>query len=176
MIYNENDTCYIKLKELAPKVSKGVILEIGSKKGTSAFVMASVAKVPIYCIDMWDLTFVGDTRLPNHLNKHNFDLFCKNLRGLNVTSIKGLSSEIAKVWEKPIGLLFIDGDHSYSGCKADYEGFSKHIVSGGCLVIHDYVPGSKKYYGVELVVNEIRNSGAWSNYGIVGSTFTAIKI
>lgn len=176
MDYNTKDTCYIKLKELASKVTKNVILEIGSKKGASAFTMASVSKVPIYCIDMWDLTLSGDNRPLKHKQLSNQDIFLSNLKGFNVIPIKGLSGEIAKVWEKPIGLLFIDGDHSYEGCKIDYEGFSKYVVSGGFLVIHDYIPKSKKYCGVELVVNEIVSKESWHNFETIGSTFTAIKI
>ena len=37
-------------------------------------------------------------------------------------------------------VLFIDGDHTYLGAKADYLGY-RHLVSpGGLIVLHDIVP------------------------------------
>jgi len=173
MFYNERDSCYIRLKELARQVSKGVILEIGSRRGASAHAMASVTKVPIYCIDLWDLSIPGDKRHGIHTNISNYPDFIKHTKRFDVTPIKGLSSEIAKVWSKPIGLLFIDGEHSYKGCKIDYEGFSKHIVSGGFLVFHDYLPKSKKYKGVEQVVNEVKEQPIWHTWEVVGTTISA---
>lgn len=173
MFYNVEDTCYIKLRELVAKVTEGVILEIGSKKGASAHAMASVASVPVYCIDLWDLTFEGDSRGFRHSNPANLRQFIENTKRLNIIWIKGLSGEIAKVWEKPIGLLFIDGDHSYEGCKTDYEGFAKYIIPGGYLVIHDYIPKSKTFRGVEMVIGEAKDSGLWEDWEVIGRTISA---
>lgn len=36
-------------------------------------------------------------------------------------------------------LVFIDGDHSYAGCRADVERFvPRHVRPGGYFVLHDY--------------------------------------
>jgi len=40
----------------------------------------------------------------------------------------------------PVHLLFIDGDHRYSGVKADLEGWTRLIKPGGMLILHDYAP------------------------------------
>jgi cephalosporin hydroxylase len=147
------------LKELAKQVKSGVILEIGSKHGNSARAMALFAKVPVYAIDMWDLTFLGDDRPKIHL--HDDKLFRRMTAGMNVIPVKGLSAEIAKVWSFPIGLLFIDGDHRYDGCMADYNGFAKHIIPGGYLIFHDYEPG---FPDVVRAVNEIRQLEYWVDW------------
>jgi len=155
------------LSQLAAQVTEGVILEIGSKNGKSARAMAETANVPIYCIDMWDLTFLEkkDSRPKVHKDVSNFDAFTEAVKGLNVIHVKGLSAEIAKAWEKPIGLLFIDGDHSYEGCKADYEGFARHIIPGGYLIFHDY---EDKFPGVQKLVDEIKDG--WIGFTVEGRT------
>jgi predicted O-methyltransferase YrrM len=33
--------------------------------------------------------------------------------------------------------VFIDGDHSYEGLKADWEGWSRLILPGGTIALHD---------------------------------------
>jgi cephalosporin hydroxylase len=39
----------------------------------------------------------------------------------------------------PLDLLFIDGDHSYEGVKADFSNFSPLVSPGGLIVFHDIV-------------------------------------
>jgi cephalosporin hydroxylase len=39
----------------------------------------------------------------------------------------------------PLDLLFIDGDHSYVGVKADFSNFSPLVGTGGLIVFHDIV-------------------------------------
>lgn len=40
-------------------------------------------------------------------------------------------------WEGPIDFLFIDGDHSYEGIRADWEGWSRFVAPGGVVCLHD---------------------------------------
>ena len=48
------------------------------------------------------------------------------------------SSEItARKWATPLGLVFIDGGHSYETASKDYTCWSDHILPGGYLLIHD---------------------------------------
>lgn len=37
-----------------------------------------------------------------------------------------------------VDFLWIDGDHSYKGCKADFENYSSFVKPGGLIGIHDY--------------------------------------
>ena len=39
----------------------------------------------------------------------------------------------------PIEVLFIDGDHSYEGAKADFERWSAFVQPGGHVLFHDAV-------------------------------------
>ena len=38
----------------------------------------------------------------------------------------------------PFHMIFIDGDHSYEGCRADIIDYMAHLVNGGIMAIHDY--------------------------------------
>jgi predicted O-methyltransferase YrrM len=47
----------------------------------------------------------------------------------------------------PLDLLFIDGDHSYQGVKADFVNYSPLVRRGGLIVLHDIVPDFGTRYG-----------------------------
>ena len=43
----------------------------------------------------------------------------------------------ARDWAIPLGLVFIDGGHSYETVAADYQYWHPHLLPGGFLVFHD---------------------------------------
>jgi predicted O-methyltransferase YrrM len=47
----------------------------------------------------------------------------------------------------PLDLLFIDGDHSYEGVKADFANYSSLVRPGGLIVLHDIVPAYATRHG-----------------------------
>jgi predicted O-methyltransferase YrrM len=47
----------------------------------------------------------------------------------------------------PLDLLFIDGDHSYEGVKADFANYSSLVRPGGLIVLHDIVPDYSTRHG-----------------------------
>ena len=65
-------------------------------------------------------------------------------------------------------LAFIDGDHSYEGCKADIERYADGgLRHGGYLVLHDYF-GWYNQHGencspIKRVVDELRASGKYES-------------
>ncbi|MFI1399247.1 class I SAM-dependent methyltransferase [Streptomyces sp. NPDC020681] len=58
----------------------------------------------------------------------------------HVIAVVGRSPQVAKVWGRPVGLVFIDGGHTDEHANADYEGWAPHVAAGGLLVIHDVFP------------------------------------
>jgi MMP 1-O-methyltransferase len=54
-----------------------------------------------------------------------------------VVGVVGYSAAVAAAWATPIAFLFIDGGHSEDIAMADYEGWSRHVVAGGVIAIHD---------------------------------------
>jgi hypothetical protein len=47
------------------------------------------------------------------------------------------SREAAQGWDKPVELLFIDGDHDYEAVREDFELWFPHLINGGTIAIHD---------------------------------------
>ncbi len=82
----------------------------------------------------------------------SYPQFLENIKKVGVADhvvpFKGSSQEAAKDWEGPIRLLFIDGDHSYEGCKRDFWLWAPFVVPGGIIAIHDvgYFDGSTQFY------------------------------
>jgi hypothetical protein len=114
------------------------IVEIGSFKGRSTCSLAFGClgrKKRVYAVDSFD---------GNAWDFHErgfFEEFWNNIErcGLSgyVKPVAGLSSEVAKAWDKPIHFLFIDGSHRYEDVLADFTGFFPHVVPGGIVACHD---------------------------------------
>ncbi|MFL6117731.1 MAG: class I SAM-dependent methyltransferase [Catenulispora sp.] len=57
-----------------------------------------------------------------------------------VIAVVGRSPAVARLWNTPLGLVFIDGGHTDDHARADYEGWARHVAPDGLLVIHDVFP------------------------------------
>ena len=51
--------------------------------------------------------------------------------------------------DRPLDLLFIDGDHSYEGVKRDWEMYSPLVQCGGLVAFHDIVPDHRTRFGLK---------------------------
>ncbi|MFJ1599727.1 class I SAM-dependent methyltransferase [Streptomyces sp. NPDC088261] len=58
----------------------------------------------------------------------------------HVIAVVGRSPQVAAVWGRPLGLVFVDGGHTDAHANGDYEGWAPHLAEGGLLVIHDVFP------------------------------------
>jgi MMP 1-O-methyltransferase len=58
----------------------------------------------------------------------------------DVVVIVARSQQLARVWQSPLGLLFIDGGHTDEQAQADYQGWARHVAKNGALAIHDVFP------------------------------------
>ncbi|MFW5925656.1 MAG: class I SAM-dependent methyltransferase [Myxococcota bacterium] len=50
------------------------------------------------------------------------------------------SRTAARLWNEPLGMVFIDGGHSLASARTDYEGWAPKVAPGGILAIHDLFP------------------------------------
>ena len=57
-----------------------------------------------------------------------------------VIAVVGASTTVARHWATPLSLLFIDGGHGDKPAHDDYDGWVRHVMPGGLLVIHDVFP------------------------------------
>lgn len=47
------------------------------------------------------------------------------------------STTVAQVWSQPVGLLFIDGDHSFDAVCADYAAWRAHLSAKAHIIFDD---------------------------------------
>ncbi len=140
----------LKLYELA-SLKSGIFVEIGSYLGaSSSFIALAISEkrenATLYCIDTWqnDAMSAGkkDTYEAFQQNTLRFERF--------ITPLCGNSVDVAKVFDKKIDFLFIDGDHSYEGVKADWNSWSPKLNKGAIVVFHD----TSWAKGVQKVIEE----------------------
>ena len=136
---------------LVPEVMKlkygDVYLEVGVDKGKSLSIARMVNK---------DCTVVG-VDLGENPNVPNTDF------------LQGDSVEMAKQYNytSHISVLFIDGDHSYQGCKRDIEAWYPLMKEGGVILFHDCDETSP---GVQWAVAEFVSTHKLSEYKIFKRT------
>ena len=153
----------------------GSIVEIGSFKGKSTVMLAKVAAHygldPIVAIDPHNF---NSSELKAHRvapDASSYEEFLNTLRVAGVSDMvevhRAYSNDIASDWSRPIRFLWIDGDHSYQGAKADFDGFSRHIVPEGIVAFHDALhefPGP-----IRVFVEDVLRSDAFGAAGFVHS-------
>ena len=132
-----------------------MIVEIGSYLGASAAAMGAGLRAVrndvarIYCVDTW----CNDAMSEGF--RDTFEQFSRNTAayvGLLVP-MRGRSADVAhSIAEKVsrIDLLFIDGDHSYEGCREDWLAYRQMLGPGARVAFHDVGWAA----GVQRVVNE----------------------
>jgi predicted O-methyltransferase YrrM len=88
----------------------------------------------------------------------------------NVVPMVTRSAVAAKNWATPLGLVFIDGGHSYQTALSDYRCWSPHLVPGGLLIFHDIYPDPAKGGQAPLeVYNLALKSGDYEEIPMVNS-------
>jgi predicted O-methyltransferase YrrM len=146
------------LFELAGAVPAGRdIVEIGSYLGRStAYLGLGLAfECHVHAVDPFENGFL---QLKHGQRYDTFDQFRRNMHmvGLDETVVPhaGDSTKVAHHYDgKPIGLLFIDGDHSEDGVVADAVAWKPHLASG-CLVAFDDIEWTGVSAGLRRLVQE----------------------
>jgi predicted O-methyltransferase YrrM len=76
------------------------------------------------------------------------------------------SHEVSCDWHEAIDFLLIDGDHSPTGAKRDWDDWSRHVRLGGIIAMHDALATPegriKPTDGPALVVAEATASPTWN--------------
>jgi len=120
----------------------GAIVEIGSWKGKSTICLArgSIAghKTKINAID-------PHTGSPEHSREFGvvwtFDEFRRNIEKAGVSEMINphvdYADAVAKKFDEPVELIFIDGIHEYEGVKIDFDDWFPKVINHGVMAFHD---------------------------------------
>lgn len=85
----------------------------------------------------------------------------------NVEVRRAFSRDVAAGWIRPIRLLWIDGDHSYRGCKEDFDLFSPYLSEGAVIALHDSL---NAFEGpIRVFVEDVLRSDRFGPSGFVHS-------
>lgn len=142
----------LALHEIAMQVPPDLgILEIGTHLGATLNCLGAATekvKNKLFAVDTWN-----NETMPDGV-KDTFDEFLKNCKHL-MKRLKIIRIDSKKLDTQliphPIGLIFIDGDHSYEGFQKDFEFALKKIVPGGVIACHDFC---QNHPGVTRVISE----------------------
>lgn len=112
-----------------------VIVEIGCFEGATANALGRATSGEVYTIDTFPRgrSGVAVSQWIAHLGS----LRGRLRGGAPVTIIRGRSEDVARRFERPIDLLFIDADHSYKGVRRDWETWAPKVRPGGVIALHD---------------------------------------
>ncbi|MGA8042293.1 MAG: class I SAM-dependent methyltransferase, partial [Terracidiphilus sp.] len=101
----------------------------------------------------------------------SYDEFMRHLYQGGVAGLvevhRAYSSDVAATWNRPIGFLWIDGDHSYQGAKSDFDSFSRHLLPGSLVAFHDAL---HEFAGpIRVFVEDVLRSDRFGAGGFVRS-------
>lgn len=127
---------YAFITELVRNASQGSVhyLEIGTQNGGSAEAAFNSGRVSLaVLVDTWGGEYGGsDRRSPAHVIER---LGTERMR--NTLILSGRSDVIVPLLEHRFDVIFVDGDHSASGCLTDMENCRPKLAQGGCMVVDD---------------------------------------
>lgn len=122
----------------------GAVVEIGSWKGKSTIWLAkgcqAVNGEKLYAVDPH--RGGSEEEFRKNIGMAGVDSF--------VTPIVKTSMEAVRGWDRPIGLLWIDGDHSYESVRHDFFSWEPKVVESGIIALHD----TYSWEGVRRVVDD----------------------
>jgi predicted O-methyltransferase YrrM len=166
------------LYRLARDVTTGPVAEIGRFKGGSTFIFANALPDGV---ELWSYDLhvalrpdmpgeLLDAELTDALRRYGVDE--------KVHLIVGDSRTVDPP-PAPLELLFIDGDHTYEGARADFQRWRAFVRPGGRLLFHDAVDsgGYGNFYpGIARLMTEVSTDPEWSRLDGAGSIAHFVKL
>jgi predicted O-methyltransferase YrrM len=140
------------------------IVELGVFQGRTALIMAWGAGqgsgAHVTAIDPWDLE--GNVYDPPFTDAESRTWAEYRVRELGyldrVQLVQAFSADVAETWSgRPVGLLFVDGDHTKDGARRDIEAWAPHLAEGARIAVDDY--HHPDWPGVAEAVDELVAEG-----------------
>lgn len=143
------------------------IVELGSYRGKSTCYLATGASfghsAPVYAVDAWsEEVSAWRAAVLSTLPSPVFEDFTAQLDKAGVRDrvhvLRSLTTLAAELYDgPPVGLLYIDGDHSRQAVHADFRAWRRHLAPDAVVIFDDF--GVTKNPGVALAVGDLEASG-----------------
>jgi predicted O-methyltransferase YrrM len=118
------------------------VLEIGTEGG-GTLLLLTLAAAPGATVISVDLPTFAGFGYPRWKEAYfqKFTLAPQQLHLVRANShlLRTVQSVRSILGQRPVDVLFIDGDHSYGGVKADWEMYGPLVAPGGLAAFHDIV-------------------------------------
>jgi len=143
------------------------VVELGSYLGKSTAYLATGAALDggteVYAVDAWSIEVSAwRSAVLNRLPSPDYDTFLAQLDKAGVrdyvTPIRSLTTLAADLYPdygtgKPVGLLYIDGDHHKSAAMADLRAWRRHLTDDVLVIFDDFETENNP--GVAAAVREM---------------------
>jgi predicted O-methyltransferase YrrM len=158
-------------------------LEIGTCTGGTLFMTCRVADpgATVISVDLPGGRFGRGYLWPRKLVYRHFakDNQALHLLRKNSHDRKTFALVRSLLGDKPLDFLFIDGDHTYDGVRADFEMYAPLVREGGIVAFHDIVKHApevqcevdrfwseikRQYRHVEIVKDPLQS---WAGIGVL---------
>jgi predicted O-methyltransferase YrrM len=124
-----------------------VLCEIGTANSGTNLLLGQAVKSAEFIAGI-DLYVKNRSRLRYYLWPKKSEQFNGDSKsGLTISNLEN------RLKGRKIDFLFIDGDHSYEGVKADFEAYLPLMAENGLIAFHDIVPDFKTRFG--------KDTGMW---------------
>ncbi len=158
------------LYDLAKNTRDSCVIEVGSFRGRSTVALGLGSleghQVPVYAIEPHE-PFEGI--LGGQFGPEYCAAFYKAMLETScyqIVRLVNLSSEqVSSNWQRPVGLLWIDGDHSYEGVKRDFDCWRPHLTSNATVAFDDSI---NPEIGPKRLIDELIDQGILKQNRIVG--------
>lgn len=157
------------------------VVEIGAWKGKSTCYLAAGRAIglggEVYSVDSWSTDVQGWSRYHRSASYDQWHDQVQKTGYLNmVTGIQGKSVDVARTWptSRPIGLLYIDGDHSRKAVFADYRAWRPYLAPGALVIFDDY--GVSHNPGVAPAVHDLVKRKELPSISVVANGRLAVAV
>jgi predicted O-methyltransferase YrrM len=171
--YEEGLTLFYLAKTSLP------IVEIGSWIGGSTILLAQACKETIYAIDPHEGYLARGTKNV-FKGPSTYITFQKNLALWHITNVilvreySQSKQALNAVTAKSIGLLFIDGLHTYDGARSDLEMYEDKVSDDGFICMHD-MNKERRCPGLSQLQREILVSPKYTDFKLVDTLLSFRK-
>lgn len=119
-------------------ISARKVIEIGRYKGGSTLLLALAmsGEGTLWSVDLG----TKETRLSGEADQQPFDdQLTSRLEDAGLTNVEMVvgDSRTVEIETGAVDVALLDGDHSYSGVKSDFNRFGRRVRPGGAVLLHD---------------------------------------